>query len=156
MAQDPKSRKVPDTSVPESEGDDTSVVVAKPAKRATGRAHHSASSNSVGRSSQGVSAKGKPEKSESKFENKFENKPESKPETKSDRKPEKKQISRVREARIERMMSKAELARRAGLSVLTIDRVEKGLGCRMDTKRKILESLGLSLVDRKRVFGEEE
>ena len=64
--------------------------------------------------------------------------------------------SAVREARIERMMSKAELARRAGLSVLTIDRVEKGLGCRMDTKRKILEALGLSLVDRVRVFGEEE
>jgi len=62
----------------------------------------------------------------------------------------------VREARIERMMSKAELARRAGLSVLTIDRVEKGLGCRMDTKRKILEALGLSLADRVRVFGEEE
>ena len=40
-------------------------------------------------------------------------------------------------------MSKAELARRAGLSSLTIDRVEKGMPCRMDTKRKILEALGL-------------
>lgn len=64
--------------------------------------------------------------------------------------------NRVRETRIERMMSKAELARRAGISVLTIDRVEKGLGCRMDTKRKILEALELSLADRVRVFGEEE
>ena len=62
----------------------------------------------------------------------------------------------VRKMRIERMMSKAELARRANLSVLTIDRVEKGFGCRMDTKRKILEALGLSLADRVRVFGEEE
>lgn len=62
----------------------------------------------------------------------------------------------VRKLRIERMMSKAELARRANLSVLTIDRVEKGYGCRMDTKRKILEALGLSLGDRVRVFGEEE
>lgn len=62
----------------------------------------------------------------------------------------------VRKLRIERMMSKAELARRANLSVLTIDRVEKGYGCRMDTKRKILEALGLSLADRVRVFGEEE
>ncbi|MBZ0121093.1 MAG: helix-turn-helix domain-containing protein, partial [Sandaracinaceae bacterium] len=62
----------------------------------------------------------------------------------------------VRRIRIERMMSKAELARRANVSVLTIDRVEKGFGCRMDTKRKILEALGLSLVDRIRVFGEEE
>ena len=78
----------------------------------------------------------------------------------TDKKVEKKQAkapsNRVRETRIERMMSKAELARRAGLSVLTIDRVEKGLGCRMDTKRKILEALGLSLADRVRVFGEEE
>jgi DNA-binding XRE family transcriptional regulator len=64
--------------------------------------------------------------------------------------------NRLRETRIEKMMSKAELARRANLSVLTIDRVEKGLGCRMDTKRKILEALGMSLADRVRVFGEEE
>jgi DNA-binding XRE family transcriptional regulator len=64
--------------------------------------------------------------------------------------------NQLRETRIEKMMSKAELARRASLSVLTIDRVEKGLGCRMDTKRKILEALGLSLADRVRVFGEEE
>lgn len=64
--------------------------------------------------------------------------------------------NRLRETRIEKMLSKAELARRANLSVLTIDRVEKGLGCRMDTKRKILEALGLSLADRVRVFGEEE
>jgi DNA-binding XRE family transcriptional regulator len=62
----------------------------------------------------------------------------------------------VRKIRIERMMSKAELARRANLSVLTIDRVEKGFGCRMDTKRKVLEALGLRLADRVRVFGEEE
>lgn len=70
--------------------------------------------------------------------------------------PTKKKSNRVRKARIEQMMSKAELARRANLSVLTIDRVEKGFGCRMDTKRKILEALGLSLADRVRVFGEEE
>ncbi|MBP2673515.1 MAG: transcriptional regulator, putative protein [Deltaproteobacteria bacterium] len=49
-------------------------------------------------------------------------------------------------------MSKAELARRARLSVLTIDRVEKGLTCRMDTKRKIILSLGLKLSDRDKVF----
>ncbi len=67
-----------------------------------------------------------------------------------------KQKINVRKIRIERMMSKAELARRANLSVLTIDRIEKGFGCRMDTKRKILEALGLSLDDRVRVFGEEE
>jgi DNA-binding XRE family transcriptional regulator len=64
--------------------------------------------------------------------------------------------NRVRENRIAKLMSKAELARRANLSVLTIDRVEKGFGCRMHTKRKILEALGLNLTDRVRVFGEEE
>jgi len=61
----------------------------------------------------------------------------------------------VRQMRIERMMSKAELARRANLSVLTVDRVEKGYGCRMDTKRKILRALDLGLSDRVKVFGEE-
>jgi len=54
------------------------------------------------------------------------------------------------------MMSKAELARRAGLSTLTIDRVEKGMPCRMDTKRKILEALGLTPSDRVKVFGEDD
>ena len=49
----------------------------------------------------------------------------------------------LREFRIEQMMSKAELARKAGLSVLTVDRIEKGYGCRMDTKRKLLKALGL-------------
>ena len=75
---------------------------------------------------------------------------------KKQKKPKGGRRNNVRKIRIERMMSKAELARRANLSVLTIDRVEKGFGCRMDTKRKILEALGLSLADRVRVFGEEE
>jgi len=61
----------------------------------------------------------------------------------------------VRKLRMELMMSKAELARRAGLSTLTIDRVEKGMPCRMDTKRKILEALGLTPSDRVNVFGED-
>ncbi len=61
----------------------------------------------------------------------------------------------VRKLRMERMMSKAELARRAGLSTLTVDRVEKGKPCRMDTKRKILEALGLTPSDRVTVFGED-
>lgn len=60
--------------------------------------------------------------------------------------------NQLREVRIEQMMSKAELARKAGLSVLTIDRIEKGFGCRMDTKRKILKALGLKLSDRRKVF----
>ena len=51
------------------------------------------------------------------------------------------------------MMSKAELARKSGLSTLTIDRVEAGRPCRLDTKRKILLALGLKVTDKDRVFG---
>ncbi len=52
------------------------------------------------------------------------------------------------------MMSKAELARKSGLSTLTIDRVEAGKTCRLDTKRKILQALGLRVSDRDSLFGE--
>ena len=60
------------------------------------------------------------------------------------------QVQRFRE---DLMMSKAELARKAGLSTLTIDRVEAGRPCRLDTKRKILLALGLRVSDKDRVFG---
>ena len=75
---------------------------------------------------------------------------------KPQRTPSKRENNNVRKLRMERMMSKAELARRAGLSTLTIDRVEKGMPCRMDTKRKILEALGLTPSDRVAVFGEDD
>jgi len=58
----------------------------------------------------------------------------------------------VRKFREEVLMSKAELARKAGLSALTIDRVESGMPCRMDTKRKILLALNLKLTDKNRIF----
>jgi len=61
------------------------------------------------------------------------------------------QVQRFRE---NLMMSKAELARKAGLSTLTIDRVEAGRPCRLDTKRKILFALGLKVSDKDRVFGQ--
>ena len=51
------------------------------------------------------------------------------------------------------MMSKAELARKAGLSTLTIDRIEAGRPCRLDSKRKILLALGLNIMDKEKVFG---
>lgn len=59
-------------------------------------------------------------------------------------------VQRLRE---ELLLSKAELARRAGVSVLTIDRVERGNECRLDTKRKIILALGLKVQDRDKVFG---
>ena len=58
-------------------------------------------------------------------------------------------VQRLRE---ERLMSKAELARRAGVSVLTIDRVERGASCRLDTKRKIILALGMKVTERTKVF----
>ncbi len=62
--------------------------------------------------------------------------------------------NRVQQLREDRLLSKAELARRAGVSVLTIDRVEKGAPCRLDTKRKIILALGLKVTDKGQVFSE--
>ena len=53
-------------------------------------------------------------------------------------------------------MSKAELARKAGLSYLTIDRIEKGMSCRLETKRKIILGLGLQLSDKGKIFGDDK
>jgi DNA-binding XRE family transcriptional regulator len=64
------------------------------------------------------------------------------------------QINNVQRFREALMMSKAELARKSGLSTLTIDRVEAGRPCRLDTKRKILQALQLRIDDHDRVFGE--
>ena len=58
----------------------------------------------------------------------------------------------VRKIRETKMMSKAELARKASVTVQTIDRIEKGNDCRLDTKRKIILALGYKLVDRTRIF----
>ena len=52
----------------------------------------------------------------------------------------------VRNIREQRLMSKAELARLAGVSPVTVDRIERGEQCRMETKRKIILALGLLLV----------
>jgi len=64
--------------------------------------------------------------------------------------------NRLLELRRERLLSKAELARRSGVSTLTIDRVESGKRCRVDTQRKIILALGLLPEDRHLVFGEDE
>lgn len=60
----------------------------------------------------------------------------------------------VRSLREEILMSKAELARKAGVSALTIDRIENGSECRLDTKRKIILALGKKLVEKEEVFPE--
>lgn len=52
------------------------------------------------------------------------------------------------------LMSKAELAKKANVSPITIDRIEKGLPCRMETKRKIILALNFKLSDKDKIFGE--
>ncbi len=64
-------------------------------------------------------------------------------------------VNNLQRLREERLLSKAELARRAGVSVMTIDRVERGAHCRLNTKRRIILALGLQIADRNRVFSEE-
>jgi DNA-binding XRE family transcriptional regulator len=61
----------------------------------------------------------------------------------------------VKQIRERALMSKAELARKAGVSPLTIDRVERGKSCRMETMRKIILALGFDLSDKDKVFRED-
>lgn len=60
-------------------------------------------------------------------------------------------LQRLRE---EQLLTKAELARKAGVSPLTVARIESGLECRVDTQRKIILALGMRPVDRAKVFGD--
>jgi DNA-binding XRE family transcriptional regulator len=52
-------------------------------------------------------------------------------------------------------MSRAELARKAGISPQTLHRVERGKTCRLETKRKILFALGFDLADKEKIYQEE-
>jgi len=52
------------------------------------------------------------------------------------------------------LMSKAELARKANVSPITIARIESGQPCRMETKRKILLALGFKLSEKNKIFGD--
>ena len=58
-------------------------------------------------------------------------------------------VKRLREAK---MISKAECARIAGISPVTLDRIESGMACRMATKRKITLALGLTVSEKNKVF----
>ena len=52
------------------------------------------------------------------------------------------------------LMSKAELARQANVSPITITRIEKNMPCRMETQRKILLAMGLKPADKHKIFKE--
>ena len=49
-------------------------------------------------------------------------------------------------------MTQAQLARKANLDRRTIHSVEKGMNCRMDTKRKIVLALGFAFDQKDKVF----
>lgn len=53
------------------------------------------------------------------------------------------------------LISKSELARKANVSPITITRIENGLPCRMETKRKIILALGLKISDKDMLFKEQ-
>ncbi len=58
----------------------------------------------------------------------------------------------LKKFREEIMLSKAELARKAKVSSITIGRIEDGMPCRLETMRKILHGLGKNLTDRDKIF----
>ncbi|MBO4441365.1 helix-turn-helix domain-containing protein [bacterium] len=62
--------------------------------------------------------------------------------------------NKLKEYREQKLISKSELAREAEISLVTIDRIEKGYDCRLSTKRKIIEALGLDIDDKEEIFPE--
>jgi DNA-binding XRE family transcriptional regulator len=64
--------------------------------------------------------------------------------------------NKLKSIRESRLMSKSELARKAGVSSLTIDRIERGEKCRMETMRKVILALGYSLEDKNKIFQDQE
>ena len=60
----------------------------------------------------------------------------------------------LRKVRESLMISKAELSRKANISSITIARIEQGMPCRMETKRKIILALGYKVLDKNKIFGD--
>jgi DNA-binding XRE family transcriptional regulator len=60
----------------------------------------------------------------------------------------------VKQIRKELMMSKTELAQKAGVALKTIDRIESNLPCRIESKRKILLGLGYKISEKDKIFPE--
>jgi DNA-binding XRE family transcriptional regulator len=60
----------------------------------------------------------------------------------------------VKKIREKRMMSKVELAKKAGVAINTINRIESNLPCRIESKRKILLGLGYDISEKDKVFPE--
>jgi DNA-binding XRE family transcriptional regulator len=62
-------------------------------------------------------------------------------------------VKRIRE---KLMMSRSELASKAGISPQTINNVERGKNCRTYIKRKIILALGYDLSDKDIIFPEQK
>ena len=60
--------------------------------------------------------------------------------------------NKLKEIRESMLMGKAELARQANVSPITINRIENNMPCRMETQRKILLALGFKPVDKQKIF----
>jgi len=60
----------------------------------------------------------------------------------------------LRQIRESLMISKGELAKKANISPITITRIENGMPCRMETKRKVILALGYEISDKNRVFND--
>ena len=58
----------------------------------------------------------------------------------------------LKEIREAKMLGKTELAKLAGVSPLTIDRIERGMPCRIKSQRQIVLALGLKVSERRTVF----
>ena len=69
---------------------------------------------------------------------------------------EKTKANKLKDYREERLISKTELARNAEISLVTLDRIEKGFDCRLSTKREIIEARGLDLENKDEVFPDAE
>jgi DNA-binding XRE family transcriptional regulator len=60
----------------------------------------------------------------------------------------------LRKIRESLMISKGELAKKAKISPMTITRIENGMPCRMETKRKVILALGYEVSDKNRIFSD--
>ncbi len=61
----------------------------------------------------------------------------------------------IKQIRQRFLISKAELSRKSGVSLSTINRLEKGENCRAEIKRKIILALGYDLSDKDKIFPED-
>jgi len=78
------------------------------------------------------------------------------PEGVEDRMGQEKKENSLKKYREQLFISKSELARKAGISAATIDRIEKGKDCHLATKKKIILALGLELSEAEKIFGDEK